>query len=359
MLLKWEAKGAEQAAAYSNADRLIQKQNAQSLAKQADLQKQVDQQMTKVKQLTDDANSDKIDPNRYWADKTTGQKILAGISLFLGAFGRNGNDALRIINDSIDKDIMSQKMAIQGKKDSLGEQQNLLGYMKGQIKDEQLATQAAKVAALDNAQMQVNQIASKYSGQETQQKAQLLVSQLDAQKGAIQQDMMRRVAFNQAMQSDQAGQINPEMLDEKQRERFVPGFGLALTKDDASKMKETVGDVMDSKQSIDRLLQISNAPLKSVTPELRAEAQTLATVLQGKLRRSIVGGGNFSETEQQLMKDIIANPTAVFSWDSTNKKRLDTLKNKLDQGLASQARSIGLRVPQTVQQRVGFKPDGE
>src|ERR1043165_2680665 len=51
-----------------------------------------------------------IDPNKYWEDRSSGQRVLAGIAIMLGGYagglsGRGGNQAMDIIQKNIDRDI--------------------------------------------------------------------------------------------------------------------------------------------------------------------------------------------------------------------------------------------------------------
>lgn len=59
------------------------------------------------------ASIQKIDPNRWWDSKSTGNKILGGIGLALGAFGaginHGQNTALTMMQEGVNKDVEAQK----------------------------------------------------------------------------------------------------------------------------------------------------------------------------------------------------------------------------------------------------------
>lgn len=113
------------------------------------------QQIMEKYSAADDAfkqyiNTHDVDPNHYWADKRTGQKIASGIGLFLGGFGSaftgQANPALGIINNAIEKDIDAQKSNLDKKK-------TLWGMNREAMKDElsaDLATRNQAYAALQN-----------------------------------------------------------------------------------------------------------------------------------------------------------------------------------------------------------------
>lgn len=87
----------------------------QQAAKMDGYQKQYDQ-------MAADISSTKIDPNKYWHDKSTGSKVAAVIGLMLGGVGagltHGPNVGLQMLQKGIDNDIESQKSNL-GKKQSL------------------------------------------------------------------------------------------------------------------------------------------------------------------------------------------------------------------------------------------------
>lgn len=64
----------------------------------------------------------KIDPDRYWHQKSTGERILGAIALAIGTFGsaisKTPNYAFQMVENSIDRDIAAQREDIQNAKDS-------------------------------------------------------------------------------------------------------------------------------------------------------------------------------------------------------------------------------------------------
>lgn len=98
---------------------ILQKQQAQQIA-QDEVQKQkVEKLAQRQKKLeeqiaAEDMEMKKIDPNRFWNSKTTGQKIMAGIGMVLAGMGAGAaggrNTALDIIQGQIDDDIRAQKL---------------------------------------------------------------------------------------------------------------------------------------------------------------------------------------------------------------------------------------------------------
>ncbi len=121
--------------------------------------------------LTNDIATSKIDPQAFWQNKGTGQKIAATLGIILGgigqAFGGGENQALKLINDAIEKDIDAQKA-------NLGKKQGLLSayVQKGHSIEE--AARLARADQQDALAGQIAMVASKYAGPEAQAKVQAL-----------------------------------------------------------------------------------------------------------------------------------------------------------------------------------------
>lgn len=343
-----QAKAAEESAYLErmqseDADR-IESMRLYDMSRQAKLE-------AEFKKMDEAANSlaaSKIDPDRYWANKTTGDKVVAGIGLLLGAFGPNGNRAADVIQSAINRDIEVQKANVDIKKDAYTARSGIYAKMLETFKDRRAAEEATRMAYLQNTELKIKAISSKYAGQEVAAKAQMLLGELELKKTEARQRFAASIMAAMPVGADS----NAEMMKPEQRERFVPGYGLALTKDDATDLKKTVAEAATTKDGIQKLLRISEIPGKSLSPEMRAEAQTLAATLRGTLRTFLVGPGAVTESEQKLLDSIIADPTRVASLDSSSRTTLKTLASRVDAALANKVKSYGLT---TTEQRIGFE----
>lgn len=142
--------------------------------------------------------------------------------------------------------------------------------------------------------------------------------------------------------------INKEKLGQMERDRLVPGLGLANTKEGAAKIKDLKRDMDAAQDSIEQLAQIADTPGKKFDLRTRAKADQLQKTLIGQLRIALTGPGALSDSERQLIEGAIANPTDIFSLDTTNRQRLSTLKNILDRkvALAAQSEGINAEIPE-------------
>lgn len=135
-----------------------------------------------VKSDQDFANllqSKKTDPNRYLSNLGTGNKVLAGLSLFLGGIGsgltHQPNAALGVINKAIDDDIDAQK----------NDQSNVMNLWKmhhDALGNQIGATLQTKNNMLEMAKAKVDELMGSLPGAAAQQRAQELKSQLSAQQ---------------------------------------------------------------------------------------------------------------------------------------------------------------------------------
>lgn len=326
----------------------LAKQKAKADLREVDRQRSIDEMRQKYDVVAADvkANS-QIDPNRYWASKSTGAKIGAAISIALGAIGaglqgRGDNAALGIIKDAIDKDIDAQKANIAAKREGLAETQTMYSMMRQQFSDERQAEQATRAIAIDNAIHKIDQIMSQFKSPEMAAKAQQLRGQLEVESNKIKIPLIKEAEANATLKALSGGQgdgVDINKLSEKDRERYVPGEGLAIDASTAKTIRENQAATKTALDAIQRLRQIrQDYGSETMNRDIVTEAEGLATTLQGTLRTSLVGPGAVSAHEYKLMDKVI--PEDVTTWLSSDKKiysQLNTLerfmKNKLQRDL--------------------------
>lgn len=165
-----DEQAATSAAAQQQADLLKQKAVGEAdLMKQqvqmaADHKKALTDQMTAYQRAVDEYGRTGIDPNRYWANASTGQKVLAGIGLLFGALGAGHdgvNKSVGIINQAIDRDIDAQKenLAVKGRTAEM--RKGILGAMFAQFQDEDQALQATGEAYRKHAATLMDEMAAR------------------------------------------------------------------------------------------------------------------------------------------------------------------------------------------------------
>lgn len=311
----------------------------------------------------------KYEPKDFWADKSTGSKIAAGLAMALGAYASamtgGPNTAMQIIDNAINRDLALQKERYNRAKER--------GAMIKSAYADQLAIlgdkEAAELGMLNYAYKNIDQKLSIMQQQtqneltraniaKTRQEMQLAI---DANE---QKKIEKLVQMKMAQGLTKGEQINPELLPKEQRERFVqdPEYGgLARNEQGANKVSEALIEYRNAKDLLGTLQQIAKTPGKSLSPQLRAQAETAAAALKGKLRGPIVGPGAVSETEWKLLDGIVKNPTDFFSLDARTQARLTSLNNLLDSNMGNTAKAYGIqpKVTPTESNSIYVRLDGK
>jgi len=271
-----------------------------------------------AKQLQDQANLDaklsevqnmKVDQNRFWAGKSTGEKILAGIALFLGASGSGGNKAAAVIQDAINKDIKLQE----------GDIENKFGLYKqayAATKDAAAAREATRLAMLNGTQLKIAEVMSRYKDPMMRAKGEQLMAAVEGQKQAAQINLAAQIQKSQAF----------PFGDDKQMARYVPGQGMAYTPDDAKQLKEA----QETKDSFDRKIQ----EMIDLRKEYGGEVVNRVAVDRGKqlskdlllAYKNMAKLGVLSQADEDIINAIIPKDPLAFQFTPGG----DSILNRLE-----------------------------
>lgn len=232
----------------------------QILAKQQDIenklnmerQMKLDEQQKKVDMATAEYMQGKVDPDRFWANKSTGQRIGMAVSLFLS--GINGSQAgAQILNNAIDRDLDAQKADLAKLKSNVDISRNLLGDMMDRFGDERQAMAAAKLTQIQMAELQVKQQLAKAQGTKAygemlQGLGKLETMKMEAAK-KFQMASMLNPQVQQSIEFDRAYFSLPEEYQKKAVK--LPGnkLGIAISDESAKKVREKLPSI-DSLQNI-------------------------------------------------------------------------------------------------------------
>ncbi len=141
-----------------------------------------------------------VDPDRFWASRSTAQKIAGFLSVSLGGFfvGRTGrNPGLEMMNQAIDRDIDAQKFAFQVQRDASQQKQTAFGMAMQKYQNVDAASAMARAAAIDSIQAQLAQAAALQKGTDAENRATAMIAQLQDDK---MQQIAQGVAFTPAHQ---------------------------------------------------------------------------------------------------------------------------------------------------------------
>lgn len=140
----------------------------------------------------------KIDPDRYFAG-STGKRLLAGLAIAFGEVGRaltggQTNQAMNIINNAIESDVQAQKENRAALGQKVTAQRQIAADLRARFKDEDDALLAQKIVSTTKAQQKIAEIGRQYGTQEAQGKADMLIGQLEQQKGEYLTNLFGSVA---------------------------------------------------------------------------------------------------------------------------------------------------------------------
>lgn len=123
----------------------------------------------------DAVTNGKVDPNRLYSNMSTGNKVLAGISILLSGIGsglsHQANGAMEVIQKNIDRDIEAQKA-------SLGKQTTLFSMNMQRYRNAEQAEIATRAQLGANFQAQLGIAAAKTQNAQTMAQAKLMSDQL-------------------------------------------------------------------------------------------------------------------------------------------------------------------------------------
>jgi len=385
----------------------IQRDNA---AKQQAIQKEKDDYVTRHLQELENSQreieSQKIDPDQIWHEKGGGAKMLAALSMGLGAIGagltRGPNYAMQIVDNQIQNSIRAQEQNIENSRRGLADKTNLFARNLEKFKDRGLAQTATTADLLQAATSQLDsQLAGVKDQDMLARGAEMKASLMDkyAQEKAkfteLSQDRFTESqAFQQAHTTGGQPALTPaerqtvneyykgreedrRTLMKEQHEDArasvkegaggaatvvnLPNGGIAnvTSKEEATKLRDRSAAIQSFQESSNRVEQLA-ASAKAHIPgtqenrELQSEVANLRT-----LYMHAKGYQRPSEEAVRLADDAIGNPGALFSPNRAFrlKATAKALKMDFDNSIRASAASgpVG-RVPERDQ--IDFKPAG-
>lgn len=147
--------------------------------------------------LIDFKKTSAIDPNRFTANLSTGQKIVAAIGIAL-----SGKGGLDILQSAINRDIEAQKANQQNKADAIKGQQTMYSLMLQRFGDERAADAATRMGLLQDAEMKLKALGVKAQGIQMQQNAQNALAQIDLEKKKLAVTFATAVQNSKNFQTD-------------------------------------------------------------------------------------------------------------------------------------------------------------
>ncbi len=258
----------------------------------------------------------KVNPNRYFENQSTGDKILQAVSIVLGGFGgaltKQGNMALAIIQNNIDRDIQAQKEEIAGKDKLIASKLNLFGRLREQFNDGLAADAAARVLYNDQIIKEIQSRASMFESADVQQKANLAIAKLEEEK---QKNMLSlETAFRTVGPVSTGNVVNDQIVTrvpEKQRAQAYKEFGYL------DEYKRSVSSVSDSFDTLRDLPAWSKwIPLTESKARADAAEASIISVVQANWK------GPMSDQDVKMVKGIFPSVSDTKAQTDAKKERL-------------------------------------
>lgn len=346
-----------------------------------------------IRRRVADAEKTEIDPDQFWKEKGSWGRLLGAIAMGAGAWastvGGGPNTAKQIIDGEIARNIEAQKAAKQSKWDAVGKRTNIYQDQLAKWQDEESADLASLAAYKEQVATAAKQRAERVSDKQVaaglldlsadyeQQTAELkdrlyqrqvqrrdvyvpervvggsgprLTNplQMAAQwrsEGMQDDDILKRLQMagvprmHQAaviMSLPQAAVVDPEMQKDL-NERYVPGVGVAPTKQEAIGLRETVQTKVEMDDLLTRTQRlIDEAGIKGRYD--KAQLRSLKAQLLLKANKQAKAGA-LDEGSLEVMTNMIG---AIEDNDiGTSRLAFDEFKRSSDQQFDAAVRASG------------------
>ena len=320
------------------AEEPIRQENAMIMAEEEAQKKKIQSLAERQKKLQDqiieeDNELKSIDPDRFWNDKSTGQKVMATIGLILGGIGSGltgqPNAALQVLQNQIDKDIESQK---------LNAEQAL----------------AKKKHALNIVELNLKRLNDSTNNKLKKIQIQKMISDMQQSQLALQEQrlMAKKLSSSEGLTREEVFALDPK-LQEKMIILSDGRFRPATSAQVAKKLnQETIPQAKDSIRGLTELKEILEMPAAEIRPSLRAKSATIRQSLKGALRLELFGPGVMTDFESRMADRIIGDPTKILTLDDVEKAKFNALLKKVKQGTLDKIRQSGVNVPLTKNEKM-------
>lgn len=317
----------------------------------------------------------------YWSDKTTGQKVMAGIAIMLGAYGAglrgdNVNTGLAVINQNIDRDIQRQKMEFEKNKDAVNVAQNKFALYNQKFDNERMAELALKDNALAVSQLKLDQLSQQNKSPQILAQAKEAASKIEQQRLQAKmqfEQLARQQALLKSLGQQTSRTLSPQeemvlakadpdaykVYVEQSKRTIAPTSvsphikGIAINDAAANEFNKYRAEVEPAIAGAQRIMQVAKDINRVTDLKKRAQIASEMKALAGQLRIPFTGPGAMTEKEFDRLMDTIGDPVSLTSIPSVQRVKLNTVLNKLRADINLRAEQAGLKITNPV--KLDFK----
>lgn len=297
---------------------------------------------TERKALIDAVTNGQVDPSRFYNNMSTGNKILAAISVALsglasGLSGKAGepNQALAIIQKSIDRDIEEQRQA-------LGRKETLLSENLRRYGDLNTATEATRLQLNAVTQAKVMQSAAKANSALAKAEALKLNGDLEMQGAGLKEKLAEKQALASLSMGGGISDAQMQQLPKEVRERAVKiggKYALAIDENSAKEAREIVGAHEAMMTNLAELVALRKQYGQETLPSgIKNRMQTIAE----NLRVNYIKAnklGTLDKGVERVLDKVVSDPTSI----GFVLQQYDELKNTQERSVQARLNSLGIQ----------------
>ena len=335
-----------------------------------------------------DIAATKIDPSQYFSKGNAFGNVLSLLAVALGGYaegysgGRLKNNALAMLQNSIDNDIAAQKANLDNKKSALGAAQSIYGLARQQFGDDQQASEFTRARQNDVLKTQALRFASEGRTEAIRANATKLAEHL----GLESQDAENRVKLLHANAEQQriaaahrgGGGATPEekaFAKERAAERedlkmrrdraettkaerdaggegetrkgkeivVVEGVSYFVDKSAAVGLRNSAAAAASAGTAASALIEASKGSYYSVTPgmtEKQSRAQPILGALQANYATVLASGTAPSDKAEANARDVV-NEVPKFQSEEIWAKKIQAIPKLLASKVRSQLEAAG------------------
>jgi hypothetical protein len=325
-----------------------------------------DKLLNDINTLNEQYRAVEIEPNRIFKNSSTGAKILAALSVGLGAYAASmtggKNYAMEIIDGAIADDIQAQKLELQQKGAAIDDKRNLLNDLINQGMSESEAEEASRLMLLQKAKRTLDERVLDIKDARMKEEAKNLDKSLKLKIAETQANLMMKAIPQEKLVTETkmmptaelsmklaAGREKAKLMAKRSVEkaqglsqsekdaRTVQGYiGLAPDATDARKMRDAADGTKNMVALLEELIKYRNEVGIAANIGLNREAievgKSKANLVAMKLKGpAFLNLGVLAGPDLDLIDEIIPrDPTAIGFVESRYKSIIEYLKMSLD-----------------------------
>ena len=183
---------------------------------------------------------------------------------------------------------------------------------------------------------------------------QTMYGQLQGQIDKLNADNAARLQFQNALDLGNPADLQYENIPEKDKPRFVQGYGLANSEASAKEAIKSLSGYEQLKNSLEEMINLADNG-NYFSTEDRRTGQFLAASVRGMLREDILGPGVVDKNERAILDDLIQEPNTLTDIDSRKAIKYKAALNMIDSKMNVQKQLWGLPTVKSRDKKLGIE----